>query len=243
MEITSHEKEVEHLKAFLEPYDIRKDLSKWRADYPEDLIREASVLVPLLFRNGECYIVLTQRSENLTHHAGYVAFPGGLRDSTDKDVVHTALREAEEEIGLKASDVEIICVFPPGLVRPNYLTYPVFAVLTSEFQPKVNKSEVSVLFELPLKRFLSKDRTRTENIQFPNKIAIHTHHFLDTVDGKEVDTWGFTAVYCIIAALAVYQTEDTFEFVNNFTINRHHLYDTRTKKLILTVFLKHLAKL
>lgn len=243
MEITSHEEGVKHLKAFLEPYDIRKDVSKWKADYPESSIREASVLVPLLFRNGECYIILTQRSENLTHHSGYVAFPGGLRDRTDKDLVHTALREAEEEIGLKASDVEIICVFPPEFVRPNYLTYPVFAVLTSEFQPKLNKNEVSLLFELPLWRFLSKDRTRIESIQFPNKITVHSHHFLDTVQGKEVDTWGFTAIYCIVAALAVYQTEDTFSFVNNFTINRHHLYDEGTKKLVLRVFMKLFAKL
>ncbi len=62
---------------------------------------QAAVLVPLFLAEGELHVVLTRRRDDLRRHAGEVSFPGGRRDPEDRDLQVTALREAEEEIGLK----------------------------------------------------------------------------------------------------------------------------------------------
>lgn len=68
----------------------------------------SAVLAPLYERNGEAWVVLTRRGLDMRAHAGEVSFPGGRREPDDRDLVHTALRESEEEIGLDSSTVEII---------------------------------------------------------------------------------------------------------------------------------------
>lgn len=68
----------------------------------------SAVLAPLYERDGEAWVVLTRRGLAMRAHAGEVAFPGGRREAGDRDLVHTALRESEEEIGLDPGSVEII---------------------------------------------------------------------------------------------------------------------------------------
>ncbi len=68
----------------------------------------SAVLAPLYERDGEAWVVLTRRGLAMRAHAGEVSFPGGRREPDDRDLVHTALRESEEEIGLEPGSVEII---------------------------------------------------------------------------------------------------------------------------------------
>lgn len=218
------EKSIEELKSIFKPFDIRHNPEIFKLQYPEGLLRKASVLMPLCFKNGEYHIILTLRSKDLTHHAGYVAFPGGMQDDTDKDEIETALREAEEEIGLDPKCVEVIGVFSPGLVKPNSLVYPVLGIVPSDFRPRINEKEVSFVFELPLRRFLTPERRRISDFQSPLKATYHVHHFIDYVNGEEVDTWGFTAVYCCMTALGVYQSDQTFCFYEDFSVNKNKLY-------------------
>src|SRR5688500_2248657 len=74
---------------------------------------DAAVLIPLFARHGELYSVFTERHGDLKRHAGEISFPGGRHDQPDKDLRETALREAEEEIGLPRDAVELVGALPP----------------------------------------------------------------------------------------------------------------------------------
>ena len=179
--------------------------------------RRASVLIPLFYKEGELHVLLTKRSSDLTHHAGFVAFPGGMKDEEDKNDIETALRESDEEIGLKPSDVDVLGMLAPGFVRPNSIVTPVIGIISAHFVPVKNENEVALIFDLPLKRFLSNDRLEIRDWPGSNWI-FHVHHFLDSVDGEEVDTWGFTASCCVIVALIAFQSDKQFCFADEMTV-------------------------
>jgi 8-oxo-dGTP pyrophosphatase MutT (NUDIX family) len=92
---------------------------------------QAAVLVPL-FRDpaGELRVVLTKRRADLRRHAGEISFPGGRRDPTDADLTETALREAEEEIGLPRAEVTVIAALQPtSTFATNYAIHPFVGLL------------------------------------------------------------------------------------------------------------------
>ena len=79
---------VEHIASFLRGFQ-RKELKK-----PD--LKKAAVLMLFYLKNGELYVLLTKRTEDVEHHKGQISFPGGSHDDGDKDLVVTALREGEE---------------------------------------------------------------------------------------------------------------------------------------------------
>ncbi len=70
--------------------------------------RASAVLIPLFYSQGQYHVLFTERSEEVDFHKGQVCFPGGTREPSDSSLLQTALRETEEEINLKAKDVEIL---------------------------------------------------------------------------------------------------------------------------------------
>uniref|UniRef100_A0A8D1KAL1 Nudix hydrolase 7 n=1 Tax=Sus scrofa TaxID=9823 RepID=A0A8D1KAL1_PIG len=76
-----------------------------------------SILLPLLAKEGKLYLLLTLRSDKLRRSPGEVCFPGGKREPTDKDDMATALREAQEEVGLCPHQVEVVCRLVPLLIE------------------------------------------------------------------------------------------------------------------------------
>ena len=114
--------------------------------------RKAAVLLGLFEQNGETYLAFIRRSTGLRSHSGEIAFPGGSVDPTDSSVATTALREAQEEIGLDPARAEVLGIMPPVFtVVSNFLVTPVVAYLaqgpgTLQLQP----SEVDELILLPL---------------------------------------------------------------------------------------------
>lgn len=109
----------------------------------------ASVLIPIVLRD-EPTVLLTQRAERLSSHSGQIAFPGGKADSTDKSAVATALREAEEEVGLTADFIEVLGVMPHYLTGTAFIITPVVALLHPGFSVVPNSQEVADVFEVPL---------------------------------------------------------------------------------------------
>lgn len=109
----------------------------------------AAVLIPLVMRS-ELTLLLTQRTAHLSTHSGQIAFPGGRTDDTDVDAVETALREAEEEIGLPRTHVEVLGNLPIYVTGTAYIITPVVALITPGFQLKPNPDEVADVFEVPL---------------------------------------------------------------------------------------------
>jgi 8-oxo-dGTP pyrophosphatase MutT (NUDIX family) len=112
--------------------------------------KPAAVLIPIVMREPGATMLFTQRTDNLSSHPGQVAFPGGKIDDSDVSAEAAALREAEEEIGLKPDDVEMIGRAPDYLTGSGYHIAPVLGLVKPDARYKLNEYEVSDIFEVPL---------------------------------------------------------------------------------------------
>ena len=185
-------------------------------DAPEPLaMRTASVLVPLVTassaaaagdegasasprrlaasstRGDEVRVLLCTRSEALSSHAGEVCLPGGKNDPGESDVA-CALREADEEIGLRAAAhaLDVVATLPPFLSKGRVSVRPVVACVGSRtFEPSVNEAEVAETFTVPLESFLDEEGHSHRDWEFLPGRVIRVHFFERA--GRVV--WGLTA--------------------------------------------------
>jgi 8-oxo-dGTP pyrophosphatase MutT (NUDIX family) len=111
---------------------------------------DAAVLVPLVTRPEGVTVLLTQRTAHLSTHSGQVAFPGGKTDDTDLDAAATALREAQEEVGLEPDRVEVIGALPIYVTGTAFFITPVVGLVRPGFTLVPNEHEVADAFEVPL---------------------------------------------------------------------------------------------
>lgn len=114
-----------------------------------DVATPAAVLVPIILRDT-LTVLLTQRTETLSKHAGQISFPGGRSDPTDKTPTETALREAAEEIGLDRRHVEPIGFLDGYRTGTGFHITPVVALVTPPFDLHIEPGEVAEAFEVPL---------------------------------------------------------------------------------------------
>jgi 8-oxo-dGTP pyrophosphatase MutT (NUDIX family) len=112
-------------------------------------IRPAAVLVPIV-DHAEPTVLLTQRAQHLPDHPGQVSFPGGKIDQGDASPLHSALREAEEEIGLDRAHVAPVGYLNLYMTTLGYRIVPVVARVKPGFKLKLNTGEVDETFEVPL---------------------------------------------------------------------------------------------
>jgi 8-oxo-dGTP pyrophosphatase MutT (NUDIX family) len=119
---------------------------------PAAVFAEAAVLIPVTDR-AEPGVILTKRPDTMRKHPGQVAFPGGRVDADDADVFAAALREAQEEISLPPSLVEIVGALDLYRTITDYCITPVIAVIPPDLPLMANDEEVETIFEVPL-RFL-----------------------------------------------------------------------------------------
>ncbi len=129
---------------------------------PGRKLRAAGVLVPVLCGGGAPRVILTKRSSALKHHPGQVAFPGGKQDAGDPDITATALREAQEEIGLDPANVETLGFLPRHETVTGFDVTPVLARISVPFTPVPEAGEVEEVFEVPLAHLLELGRFRVE---------------------------------------------------------------------------------
>jgi 8-oxo-dGTP pyrophosphatase MutT (NUDIX family) len=114
-------------------------------------LTDAAVLVPLYVQDGELHVVFTKRREDLRRHPGEISFPGGRRDEGEDDLRVTALREAEEEIGLPASAVELVgALQPTPTIATGYAVYPFVGLIEPGHVWTPSDREVAEVIELPL---------------------------------------------------------------------------------------------
>lgn len=111
--------------------------------------RHASVLIPIVM-HSEPTVLLTQRTLHLSNHSGQIAFPGGSADATDVDATATALREAQEEIGLDPDRVQVLGVMPHYVTGSAFIISPVVALVQPGFTLTPDPYEVADIFEVPL---------------------------------------------------------------------------------------------
>lgn len=125
---------------------------------PNRKLRPAGVLVAFQQAHDGLDLLLTKRSSRLKHHPGQIAFPGGKQDSTDTDVVAAALREAEEEIGLPQSNVEVLGTLPTHETVTGFIVTPVVALVTQSFSARAEPGEVDEIFTVPYAHATNPDR-------------------------------------------------------------------------------------
>jgi 8-oxo-dGTP pyrophosphatase MutT (NUDIX family) len=114
----------------------------------------ASVLIPIVQR-AEPTVLFTQRSDHLTNHPGQISFPGGRAESYDTSPIDTALREAEEEIGLGRDYVDVLGVLPVYTTVTAFIVTPVVALVRPGFTIVADPFEVAEVFEVPLSFLMS----------------------------------------------------------------------------------------
>jgi 8-oxo-dGTP pyrophosphatase MutT (NUDIX family) len=113
---------------------------------------DAAVLIPLYLDSGDLHAVFTKRREDLRRHAGEISFPGGRQDEPDEDLRLTALREAEEEIGLAPEDVELVGALPPtGTIVTGYRIFPFVGVIRPGHAWTPQPREVECVLEFSLR--------------------------------------------------------------------------------------------
>jgi 8-oxo-dGTP pyrophosphatase MutT (NUDIX family) len=112
---------------------------------------DAAVLVPLYVSGGELHAVFTRRREDLRRHPGEISFPGGRQDDDETDLRLTALREAQEEIGLPARAVELVgALQPTPTIATNYAVYPFVGLIEPGRAWEPSATEVAEVMEVPL---------------------------------------------------------------------------------------------
>lgn len=145
--------------ARLTPEALRERFGRtgdWQPEIPGDTtvagrrLHAASVLVPLVQRPEGLQVLLTQRTAHLRDHAGQISFPGGRAEPGDADAVATALREAEEEVGLPRQRVQVIGQLPRYTTVTDYVVTPIVALVEPPFALRLDSFEVAEAFEVPL---------------------------------------------------------------------------------------------
>jgi 8-oxo-dGTP pyrophosphatase MutT (NUDIX family) len=137
----------------------------------------AAVLVPLFERDGEVHVQLVRRPESMRNHAGQVAFPGGKIEPDDESLRATALREAEEELGIRRASVDVLGVLDDHPTT-GFIVTPWVGWLPGNLTLHPNPGEVARAFAAPLRTFLA-----------PPEDVLPWSGW--TVDGEHV--WGATA--------------------------------------------------
>src|SRR5262249_46473731 len=120
-------------------------------------LKPSSVLVPLFVKDDEHYLLFTKRNENLRQHPGQIAFPGGRRDEADASLWETALRETEEEIGLKREYVKFLGELDDMITSTQYRITPFVASIPYPYEFVVNHAEIERIIEVPIKLLMNPD--------------------------------------------------------------------------------------
>jgi 8-oxo-dGTP pyrophosphatase MutT (NUDIX family) len=130
-------------------------------------LRASAVLIPLFYNQGQYYVVLTKRSEEVDFHKGQVCFPGGTRELSDSSLLQTALREVEEEIGLRAEDVEILGELDDSVtLTSNYVISPFVAFIPHPYPFKIDGREIREIFSIPLSFLLDEANFKQESYEY-----------------------------------------------------------------------------
>ncbi len=149
--------------------------------------RPAAVLVPII-AGHEPGILLTVRSQELPHHAGQVAFPGGGRSFPGESPVQTALREAREEVGLDGGRIQVIGLLDRFDTISAFRVVPVVALVQPPKEYRLDPSEVSEIFTVPFARIMDADSYQEHQVEFQGR----SHSVLSLRECHPL-VWGATA--------------------------------------------------
>jgi 8-oxo-dGTP pyrophosphatase MutT (NUDIX family) len=125
-------------------------------------LRQASVLVPLFTKDGAPHLLFTRRPLTLRRHAGQISFPGGTREAGDDGPLTTALRETEEELGLRPEQIEPLGELDELPTPTGFRIHPFVGVLQTPFTLRPNPEEIDEVIEVPLTALMDPSKQRVE---------------------------------------------------------------------------------
>jgi len=133
-------------------------------------MREAAVLVPLFEREGVPHVLFTRRPSHLRHHADQFSFPGGGRDTEDATPLHTALREADEELGIPPHAVTVLGQLDEVPTTTQFRIAPFVGHVPASLPFRPSPHEVAEVFEVPLRHLLAPGVHRTEKHEAAGRV-------------------------------------------------------------------------
>lgn len=155
----------------------------------------AAVLMPLLKVEGAWHMLFIRRTEDNGAHSGQVAFPGGRMEPVDKSPFDTALREAEEEIGLAAADVKVLGRLQDFLTISNYCVTPVVGLMPWPYLLQPQPDEVERFFTIPVSWLADPANHREEQRFLPQPYSPITVIFFHSYEGEVL--WGASARFAL----------------------------------------------
>lgn len=158
---------------------------------PAGGVREAAVLVALT-REPDPHVVFIKRAAHLTNHSGEVAFPGGMWEPGDRHLLHTALRECEEEVALPARAVQVIAKLPQQTTRVGIPVTPYVGLFDPQHQLSPDPAELDAVFRVPLSFLLDQ-----KNMELRPFDVFDGRHNLSCFHYEGYTIWGFTLVVLV----------------------------------------------
>jgi 8-oxo-dGTP pyrophosphatase MutT (NUDIX family) len=150
--------------------------------------KTAAVLIPVVARVPEVTVLLTLRTSHLNAHSGQIAFPGGKIEEGDATPVDTALREAEEEVGIPRSAVAPLSLLDLHNTGSGFRIIPVLALVDPAIAPVPQPEEVAEIFEVPLSFLMEKENHKEEHRDWKGRKVLFY-----AMEYEQRDIWGATA--------------------------------------------------
>ena len=170
------------LRTPIDDFDLNPSASTRDAPTP------AAVLVPLVDHDTGMSVLLTQRTDHLHDHAGQVSFPGGRVEPHDRDLVDTALRETEEEIGLGRHYIDVLGALDSYDTVTGFRITPIVGIVRPGFELQLDAFEVAAAFEIPLP--LALDRAKYAR---RSRVHLGERRQFYVLEHDERFIWGATA--------------------------------------------------
>jgi 8-oxo-dGTP pyrophosphatase MutT (NUDIX family) len=173
----------------LNPEAIRRSLNGFpQRTLPVGNLRPSAVLLPLFELDGEPHLLFTRRTEDVKHHRGEISFPGGAREPVDTNLAQTALREAEEEVGLRPDDVTMLGRLDDFESIHGYHVVPYVGCFRAPYSYNCDPREIAEMIEVPLARLRDPAIFRVEDWTHQGRQVPVCFYSVD-----EHEIWGLTA--------------------------------------------------
>ena len=218
-----HDMQIEYLRRSFEDYNQTEITNSFS-------LRKSAVLVPISVRleknkkghfTQQSYFTLTKRTEHLKNYKGQVCFAGGMCEAEDKNELATALREANEEIGINQDHVAYIAQLYPLVTSNRTLVTPVITFFDdTDYEPVINKDEVELVFKIPTNRFILSENHKHKSFKIGNNDEYYVHYFKDMINGVEIQTWGVTALICILVSSILHSRAPNFQVDPHFEFDK-----------------------
>ncbi len=169
--------------------EIRKILSsRVKLVLPLGNLTPAAVTVPLFEKEEQWHVLLTRRTQGVRHHKGEISFPGGAWDETDTSLLDTALRETEEEVGIRREDMEVLGELDDIRTMSHFRISPYVVTFPYPYPFRACDAEIDEILEISLAGLQHEARVEEKLAEYENQQAtVYYFHY------QTVVIWGATA--------------------------------------------------